>query len=84
MMIRIMIIIIIMMHHVAMIIIITRMVTMIIIVILIVIIVAVGEEQGVPPEKLSGTIQNDILKEFMVRTFISQISYIPTATRAMM
>ncbi len=26
-----------------------------------------GEEQGVPPEKLSGTIQNDILKEFMVR-----------------
>jgi methylmalonyl-CoA mutase len=30
-----------------------------------------GEEQGVPPEKLSGTIQNDILKEFMVRnTFI--------------
>jgi methylmalonyl-CoA mutase len=29
-------------------------------------IVAAGE-QGVPPEKLSGTIQNDILKEFMVR-----------------
>ncbi len=26
-----------------------------------------GEEQGVPPEKLAGTIQNDILKEFMVR-----------------
>ncbi|HMI93744.1 MAG TPA: methylmalonyl-CoA mutase family protein, partial [Polyangiales bacterium] len=26
-----------------------------------------GEEQGVGPEKLSGTIQNDILKEFMVR-----------------
>jgi len=26
-----------------------------------------GEEQGVPPEKLDGTIQNDILKEFMVR-----------------
>jgi methylmalonyl-CoA mutase len=26
-----------------------------------------GEEQGVPPEKLTGTIQNDILKEFMVR-----------------
>jgi methylmalonyl-CoA mutase len=26
-----------------------------------------GEEQGVPPAKLSGTIQNDILKEFMVR-----------------
>ena len=29
--------------------------------------VAAAEEQGVPPEKLSGTIQNDILKEFMVR-----------------
>ncbi|WP_340559714.1 methylmalonyl-CoA mutase [Streptomyces sp. GSL17-111] len=29
-------------------------------------IVAAGE-QGVPPEKLAGTIQNDILKEFMVR-----------------
>ena len=27
----------------------------------------VAEEQGVPKEKLSGTIQNDILKEFMVR-----------------
>jgi methylmalonyl-CoA mutase len=26
-----------------------------------------AEEQGVPPEQLSGTIQNDILKEFMVR-----------------
>jgi methylmalonyl-CoA mutase len=33
--------------------------------------VATAEEQGVPPEALSGTIQNDILKEFMVRnTFI--------------
>ena len=29
--------------------------------------VVAGEEQGVPPEHLSGTIQNDILKEFMVR-----------------
>jgi methylmalonyl-CoA mutase len=29
--------------------------------------VVVAEEQGVPPEKLAGTIQNDILKEFMVR-----------------
>src|SRR5438874_716677 len=29
--------------------------------------VAAAEEQGVQPEKLSGTIQNDILKEFMVR-----------------
>jgi methylmalonyl-CoA mutase len=29
-------------------------------------IVAAGE-QGVPPEKLAGTLQNDILKEFMVR-----------------
>jgi len=27
----------------------------------------VAEEQGVAPEKLAGTIQNDILKEFMVR-----------------
>ncbi len=33
--------------------------------------IVAGEEQGVPPEKLSGTIQNDILKEYMVRnTFI--------------
>ncbi|MEG6510128.1 methylmalonyl-CoA mutase [Methyloligella sp. 2.7D] len=29
--------------------------------------IVAGEEQGVPHEKLSGTIQNDILKEFMVR-----------------
>jgi methylmalonyl-CoA mutase len=29
--------------------------------------VVAAEEQGVSPEKLSGTIQNDILKEFMVR-----------------
>jgi len=29
--------------------------------------IAAGEESGVPQEKLSGTIQNDILKEFMVR-----------------
>src|ERR1700761_138070 len=29
--------------------------------------VVAAEEQGVQPEKLSGTIQNDILKEFMVR-----------------
>jgi len=29
--------------------------------------IVAGEEQGVPPEKLTGTIQNDILKEFMVR-----------------
>ncbi len=29
--------------------------------------IVAGEEQGVPPDKLSGTIQNDILKEFMVR-----------------
>jgi len=26
-----------------------------------------AEEQGVPPDKLEGTLQNDILKEFMVR-----------------
>ncbi|AFD08093.1 methylmalonyl-CoA mutase [Solitalea canadensis] len=29
--------------------------------------IVAAEEQGVPLEKLSGTIQNDILKEFMVR-----------------
>jgi methylmalonyl-CoA mutase len=29
--------------------------------------IVAGEEQGCPPEKLTGTIQNDILKEFMVR-----------------
>jgi methylmalonyl-CoA mutase len=29
--------------------------------------IVAGEEQGVPLAKLSGTIQNDILKEFMVR-----------------
>ena len=29
--------------------------------------IVAAEEQGVPPAKLSGTIQNDVLKEFMVR-----------------
>jgi methylmalonyl-CoA mutase len=29
--------------------------------------IVAAEEQGVPPEQLSGTIQNDILKEYMVR-----------------
>jgi methylmalonyl-CoA mutase len=29
--------------------------------------IVAGEEQGVTPDKLTGTIQNDILKEFMVR-----------------
>ncbi len=39
--------------------------------------IVAAEEQGVSPEKLSGTIQNDILKEFMVRnTYI----YPPTAS----
>src|SRR5712672_1167519 len=39
--------------------------------------VVAAEEQGVPPEKLAGTIQNDILKEFMVRnTYI----YTPKAS----
>jgi len=33
--------------------------------------IVAGEKQGVPPEKLSGTIQNDILKEYVARgTFI--------------
>jgi methylmalonyl-CoA mutase N-terminal domain/subunit len=29
--------------------------------------IAVGEKQGVPPEKLRGTIQNDLLKEYIAR-----------------
>ena len=29
--------------------------------------IVAAEEQGVPPEQLAGTVQNDILKEFMVR-----------------
>ena len=29
--------------------------------------VAVGKKQGVPPEKLNGTVQNDILKEYVAR-----------------
>jgi methylmalonyl-CoA mutase N-terminal domain/subunit len=29
--------------------------------------IAVGEKQGVPPEKLNGTVQNDILKEYIAR-----------------
>jgi methylmalonyl-CoA mutase N-terminal domain/subunit len=29
--------------------------------------IAVGEKQGVPPEKLNGTIQNDLLKEYIAR-----------------
>ncbi|MEP3837872.1 MAG: methylmalonyl-CoA mutase [Algibacter sp.] len=39
--------------------------------------IVAAEEQGVKPEQLTGTIQNDILKEFMVRnTYI----YPPTAS----
>ena len=42
--------------------------------------VVAAEEQGVTPEKLAGTIQNDILKEFMVRnTYI----YPPTPSISM-
>ena len=37
--------------------------------------VVAGEEQGVAPDELAGTIQNDILKEFMVR---NTYSYPPT------
>lgn len=29
--------------------------------------IAVGEKQGVPPERLTGTVQNDILKEYVAR-----------------
>jgi methylmalonyl-CoA mutase len=32
--------------------------------------IVAAEEQGVKPEQLSGTIQNDILKEFMRNTYI--------------
>ncbi len=53
--------------------------------------IVAAEEQGVGPEKLAGTIQNDILKEFMVRNtyiyppkpsmrIISDISPIPRRT----
>ncbi|MEZ4985304.1 MAG: methylmalonyl-CoA mutase [Saprospiraceae bacterium] len=38
--------------------------------------IVAAEEQGVAPEQLSGTIQNDILKEFMVRnTYIYPPAY---------
>lgn len=40
--------------------------------------IVAAEEQGVPPSKLSGTIQNDILKEFMVRN-----TYIYPPTQSM-
>jgi methylmalonyl-CoA mutase len=44
--------------------------------------IVAGEEQGVPREALSGTIQNDILKEFMVRnTYIYPPA--PTTARSM-
>lgn len=36
-------------------------------VILLALYISVGKRQGVPPEKLMGTIQNDILKEFIAR-----------------
>ena len=29
--------------------------------------IATGEKQGVPPEKLNGTVQNDVLKEYVAR-----------------
>ena len=37
-----------------------------------------AEEQGISPEKLSGTLQNDILKEFMVRNTYIYPYYIRT------
>ncbi|MGI9511765.1 MAG: methylmalonyl-CoA mutase [Anderseniella sp.] len=40
--------------------------------------IVAAEEQGVAPEKLTGTIQNDILKEFMVRN-----TYIYPPSRSM-
>ncbi|MBU8934597.1 MAG: methylmalonyl-CoA mutase [candidate division Zixibacteria bacterium] len=36
-------------------------------VILLAMYIAVGKKQGVPPDKLMGTIQNDVLKEFIAR-----------------
>jgi methylmalonyl-CoA mutase N-terminal domain/subunit len=36
-------------------------------IILLALYVAVGKRQGVPPSKLSGTVQNDILKEYVAR-----------------
>ncbi|MEW6411842.1 MAG: methylmalonyl-CoA mutase family protein [Candidatus Zixiibacteriota bacterium] len=36
-------------------------------VILLALYIVVGKKQGVPPEKLMGTVQNDILKEFIAR-----------------
>ena len=35
--------------------------------ILLAMVIAVGKEQGVPPEMLRGTVQNDILKEYIAR-----------------
>ena len=44
--------------------------------------IVAGEEQGVPPEQLGGTIQNDILKEFMVRnTYIISDIFAYTSTK---
>jgi methylmalonyl-CoA mutase N-terminal domain/subunit len=37
--------------------------------------IVAAEEQGVKPELLSGTIQNDILKEFMVQIYLSANSF---------
>src|SRR5258708_32300921 len=42
-------------------------------------VVAPAEEQGMPPEKLSGTIQNDILNGFMLRN--TYIYPTPTSRR---
>jgi methylmalonyl-CoA mutase N-terminal domain/subunit len=49
--------------------------------------IVAAEEQGVKPAALSGTIQNDILKEFMVRnTYVSEklrgaVSFLLTRSR---
>ncbi|MEU3954814.1 methylmalonyl-CoA mutase family protein, partial [Streptomyces achromogenes] len=44
--------------------------------------IVAAEEQGVPPEKLAGTIQNDILKEFMVRLGRHRLAGRPAARGA--
>ena len=43
--------------------------------------VVAAEEQGVSQAQLSGTIQNDILKEFMVRSTFNIIHHVLLTTR---
>ena len=44
--------------------------------------IVAAEEQGVCPDRLAGTIQNDVLKEFMVRnTYIYCLLYTSPSPR---